>query len=53
MTKLELELHLLNAKHRVEKALHLLNKRHYLILLDELQTLHEDLSEIHEKGARK
>jgi hypothetical protein len=53
MTKLELQLHLLNAKHRVEKALHLLNKKNYLLLVDELETLHEDLSEIYEKDARK
>ena len=49
MTKLEIQLHLLNAKHRVERALFLLNKRNYLILLDELETLYEGLSEIQQK----
>ena len=52
MTKLELQLHLLNAKHRVEKALHFLSKKNYLMLLDELETLYEDLSEIHEKDKK-
>ena len=53
MTKLEIQLHLLNAKHRVENSLHLLNKKNYILLLGELEDLYEDLSEIHESHNKK